>query len=238
MMTRFGELIGDRPVHLIGAGSLSSKYAPTLTVKGVRTIHVWDDDVVEARNLYNQRFLPEHIGMPKVEAVADYCRRLKPDGQTTFVLHREKLVAGTPLSGIVLAGVDSMKSRGVTWSCVRNNPVVSFFADGRVAMEGGKAFGLNPNNPEHVYRYEHEPHWHPDPENMQHGACKTEFPRPEMSDIVAAHVLVRLSEWLDLEQGRADPYLNFYAFCFVPRYCEATEYWDLDDEQGADESDD
>jgi hypothetical protein len=50
--------------------------------------------------------------------------------------------------------------------------------------------------------------------------------------------LVRLSEWLDLEQGRADPYLNFYAFCFVPRFCEATEYWDLDDEQGADESDD
>ena len=232
-MQNMPELIGGRPMHIIGCGSLGAKLFLNLYRKGVENIHLWDADVVEARNRYNQPYFAEHVGALKVEALARIARMIYPESAPP-IPHPENVTWGTKLDGLVFACVDRNTIRyGEVWPCVRLNDDVSFFADGRVGMDGGKAYGFDPANEWHAECYE-EPgveapiHNHPDPEEIVPG-CKTEFPMPENSDRVAAEMLWRLNRWLDLEQGSIDPYLNHIAWCYAPRYAEAHEYWDEDE---------
>ncbi len=228
----------ERPVHVVGAGTLGAKLFLNLFRKRVPNLHVWDADVLEERNLFNQPYFDADVGTLKVEGLARIARTIYPASDTTIVTHAERVTKDTLLRGIVLMAVDSNKSRyHDVLPSIKQSGKVSFCADGRVGMDGGKAFGFNPANPWHLECYE-EPdiespiHNHPDPENL-HGGCKTEFPMPENSDRVAAEMLWRLNRWLHLEQGCPDPYLNMLAWQYVPTYAEAHEYWD-EDEIGGD----
>jgi hypothetical protein len=227
-------MLKERPVHVIGVGSLGAKLALNLYRKGVPELHVWDADFLEARNLFNQPYFYDDIGSSKSDAIVRIARRIYPDSDTRLIPHRENVTVQTGLSGIVLVAVDSNRARyEEVWPCVRENEAVSFFADGRVGIDGGKAFGLDPNNEWHVECYEESGsenplHNHPDPEDVQPG-CKTEFPMPENSDRVAAEMLWRLTQWLHLERGNTAPYMNHIAWCYMPKYAEAHEYWDEED---------
>lgn len=223
--------VKGRPIHVVGAGTLGAKLFLNLFRKGVPMLHVWDADVLEERNLFNQPYFHQDVGNLKVEGLVRIAHTIYPTSDTTIVTHAEKVTRDTSLQGIVLMAVDSNRARyQEVLPCLKDNNAVSFCADGRVGMDGGKAFGFDPANPWHIECYE-EPgvespmHNHPDPENLQPG-CKTEFPMPENSDRVAAEMLWRLNRWLHLEQGCPDPYLNMLAWQYTPSYAEAHEYWD------------
>lgn len=65
-------------VGLAGAGGLGSNCALLLARSGVERFLVLDGDTVDASNLNRQQFLPRHVGMPKVEALAEQLRELNP----------------------------------------------------------------------------------------------------------------------------------------------------------------
>lgn len=224
------EMLKGRPVHVVGLGSLGGPLADNLFRKGVPELHLWDFDVVEARNLFNQRVSQADVDKPKVVVRERILREIYPQSKTTIVAHQERLVPGTPLSGIVLSAVDWNRIRyEEVLPCVEDNPNVTFFADGRVGMDGGKAYGFDPNNEYHVSRYKDPLHNHPDRWHAERdAACKSEFPLPENAEAVAAEMLWRLTRWLHLEQGSSDPYDNFVGWQYIPRKSVLTEQWDTD----------
>jgi len=61
-------------VLCIGAGGLVSHIAPTLVRKGVGSITLLDDDVVEESNLNRQRFYQKDVGKFKAPALAENLR--------------------------------------------------------------------------------------------------------------------------------------------------------------------
>ncbi len=223
------DMLRGRAINVIGGGSLGSALFQNLIRMNVSP-ELWDTDVVEARNRFNQRVFEADIGMKKTSSQARIADLIEWGRSANLALRDEKVGPDTKLSGIVLSAVDSMAARRDIWQAVKNNPSVSFFADGRVGLDGGKAYGLDPNNVEHIARYEAPIHLHKDPANAV-GACKTEFPLPAIADIVAGHMLMRLARWLHLEQGCNDPYENFVGFYFVPHLVQVTERWDADDEE-------
>ncbi len=222
-----------RPIMIIGQGALGGPIAENFFRKGVPEIHLFDFDTVSLHNLFNQRFWLSHVNEKdpvfKVDARAEILRVTHPNSKTHVVCHRERVTASTKLAGIVVSAVDWNRIRyEEVWPSVVNSPDVSFFLDGRVGIDGGKAYGVDPTNVNHVYHYTQDPlHNHLDPINGEiDAACKSDFPMPENADLVAAEVMWRLTRWLHLEQGSEDPYDNFVGWQFVPQRNVVTEQWD------------
>lgn len=230
------EMVGGRAIHIVGAGSLGGKLFLNLVRKRICNLHLWDDDIVKKHNLFNQPYYGEDVSAAKVLAALRIAVAIDEDAGSRITVRPERVTPNTQLSGIVLIAVDSNEKRyKQVWPCVKRNEAVSFFADGRVGLDGGKAYGLDPRNDWHIEQYESELHNHQDPEQLIQG-CKTEFAMPENSDRVAAEMLWRLTRWVHFEAGSPDPYMNHISWCYTPTYAEAHEYWDVEDEEAAPEA--
>ena len=141
------------PVHIIGAGGIGSAVIFPLLKLGVHELHVWDPDVVEAHNLPAQLlYRPSDIGMSKASAVQAFAERQESDCQV--VPHTEFVTADTPFDGIVISGVDSMKSRSHIWDAVKFNPLVPLYMDGRIGGEQLQLLSLNPSDIDGIDAYE------------------------------------------------------------------------------------
>lgn len=73
--------LGAARVGFAGAGGLGSNAAMLLARCGVEDFLVVDGDVVDASNLNRQHFFPHHVGMPKVDALADMILTLNPEAK-------------------------------------------------------------------------------------------------------------------------------------------------------------
>jgi molybdopterin/thiamine biosynthesis adenylyltransferase len=100
-------------VNCIGAGGIISQIAPTLVRKGIGSITLFDDDIVEASNLNRQRFYIKDVGKNKALALA---RNLQAE-----------CIAATETRGIPFRFEEAV-ARGIDLSCqlgicgVDNNP--------------------------------------------------------------------------------------------------------------------
>jgi sulfur carrier protein ThiS adenylyltransferase len=65
-------------VGLAGAGGLGSNCALLLARSGIGSIVAADCDLVSLSNLNRQHFLPDHVGKPKVAALAEMLRAVNP----------------------------------------------------------------------------------------------------------------------------------------------------------------
>lgn len=132
------------PVHLIGAGGINNCVGPALAKLGITEIHVWDDDILETRNCPAEAaYSYEMVGEPKVTAMSDAICYLDPRAEVHT--HFERVAADTQLEGIVIAGVDSMRSRQIIWQCVQANYLqIPFFIDARSAGEYTSIFAFPP----------------------------------------------------------------------------------------------
>ena len=102
-------------VVCIGAGGLISFIAPTLVRKGIGTITLLDDDVVEPSNLNRQRFYAADIGQLKAIALS---RNLQPECIAATRIRgyglrfEEAIATGIDLScDIAICGVDNNPCR-------------------------------------------------------------------------------------------------------------------------------
>lgn len=109
------------PVHLVGAGGINNLVGITLAKMGISEIHIWDDDVLEERNLPTEvGYSALMCGEPKVVAMSSLIYYLMPNGVDVYQ-HPERVTADTELSGVVISGVDSMGSRKIIWENVKKN---------------------------------------------------------------------------------------------------------------------
>ena len=141
------------PVTIIGAGGIGSFVAPALATLGLNDIEIWDADVVEGHNVPNQNFELAHVGMKKVDAVADTIRRktgLEIKTRSEF-FYDDSIVRH---DGIVIAATDSIKSRSdIFKSLTTKSRSVSRFVDGRLGGEMFRVFNIDMHNDEDVEFY-------------------------------------------------------------------------------------
>lgn len=141
-------------VHVIGVGGIGNELARALGRMGTQELHLWDPDLVEAANLeYQHAYREDDIGRPKVEAMADYL--VRQGAVARIVQHPEKVSDGhaAELSGLVLAGVDSMSARVDIFESVWYNPGVLCYWDGRTGGPQFDCFRIEPNDPDQVDFY-------------------------------------------------------------------------------------
>lgn len=122
------DALSDAVVLLVGAGGLGSEVGEGLVRKGVGTLIICDEDVVEASNLSRQRFFEKDLGENKAEALA---ANLVPEGTTgttllAFPHHFEDLVAlGVAFSpDVVVCAPDNDAARLAVAERFPGTPVV------------------------------------------------------------------------------------------------------------------
>ncbi|HVV39408.1 MAG TPA: ThiF family adenylyltransferase [Candidatus Paceibacterota bacterium] len=144
-------------VVLVGAGGIGSILLPLLVKCGPRRITIWDDDTVEPVNLAQQGFDAEDIGELKVRALAHRAGAINPDLEIRAV-HERRFTQDDLLDGVVVAGVDSMKSRRAIFSAVRRQADrVPLFIDGRLSRKFNEylvVYFIDPSSREEVELYE------------------------------------------------------------------------------------
>lgn len=144
------------PVHLIGAGGINNLVGPTLAKMGVREIHIWDNDVLETRNCPTEvAYSYDMVGQPKTAAMAHSIEYLMGKNTVEVIQHQERVTEDTYLEGIVVSGVDSMKSRKAIWKAVQENFIsIPLYIDGRSAGKHTAIFTLSPADFDTISKYE------------------------------------------------------------------------------------
>jgi hypothetical protein len=137
-------------VTMIGAGGIGSPTTLALSKMGVSRITIYDDDIVEKHNLPNQMYRTSDIGKLKVEATKDICNDFSEVVINTIGEKFEKQI----INGVVISGVDTMKSRDIIWKRMKYNPSVNLYIDARMGAEVCKICTMNPCDPNDIRWYE------------------------------------------------------------------------------------
>lgn len=138
-------------IHVIGVGATGSRIVKNLIELGFPGIqvHIHDFDVVEEHNLNNQVFDLNHVGMPKVKAMAEIIR----SGYAEEIhSHEQRVDANTKLDGIVFLLTDTMSSRREIVQSLRINPAIKLVIETRLDPQCGYVHTFNPMD-SHQYEF-------------------------------------------------------------------------------------
>ena len=174
-------------IHVIGMGGIGTHVLQMLLEHDARQVNIWDKDVVEAHNIPSQfLYCPQDIGHPKVESAEMFVE--ERGFKTEIIVHDEWATGKTKLSGIVISGVDSMKSRADIWKAIEFNFEVFLYIDGRIGADGVQVHTVDPNLPDEVKRYKS---WlFPDSVAQELGCATREAPHSawEVAKTVSTHL--------------------------------------------------
>jgi len=146
-------------VGIIGCGAIGSFVATTLAKLGLRRFTLWDKDEVKPHNLPNQFFKREHVGMQKVDALAEMMSTLAPNPEALSITKvMKKCLWWTKIcTPIVFACVDSMKARtDILDRCVKND--VKLLIDTRMGGQVFEVYTVDITNEEQVAQYRQSLH--------------------------------------------------------------------------------
>lgn len=107
------KLLSTVRVGFVGCGGLGSNGVMLLARSGVQNFVLLDDDSVDASNLNRQHYFPQHIGMPKVEALAEQLRVLNPSIQLECLQQRLTPKNMTPLLAKANLWVEALDVAGM-----------------------------------------------------------------------------------------------------------------------------
>lgn len=121
-------------IHIVGCGALGSQIAERLFRLNLTSkIIAYDFDIVEEKNLNNQTYFLQHIGLPKVEALADIAKSIDPDATLRYknkkikrLIHKE--------DDIIILALDNFNTRSKILESITGNPLV---LSGGVSSYGG-----------------------------------------------------------------------------------------------------
>ena len=132
----------DGRIHIIGCGSVGSTLAENLARCGVTKMTLWDFDTVESHNIVNQMFSQQHIGKPKVEALADILVDINPYIKDELEL-QPKGWQGKLLSGYIFLCVDSIELRRQFVEKHMDSPYVKAVFDFRTLLESAQHYAAD-----------------------------------------------------------------------------------------------
>jgi len=120
-------------IHVIGCGSVGSTVAELLARFGLTKLTLYDFDTVEPKNLANQMFRQEHVGMAKVNALAHMLCEINPKVKNTIKVASHGYVA-QKVSGYVFLCVDNINLRREIATANKSNPYLKAMFDFRTRL--------------------------------------------------------------------------------------------------------
>jgi molybdopterin/thiamine biosynthesis adenylyltransferase len=141
-------------VTIIGAGGIGATTALTLAKMGVRTLSVFDDDVISDENIPTQLHVVSDVGEYKVLSLARTLQLYSDE--LDFLAFQQRVTSETALrSSLVISAVDSITARQDIWQAL-NNPGSSweYFIDARMAAEELQLFVLRKEGGDAIAGYE------------------------------------------------------------------------------------
>lgn len=139
------------PITIIGCGGIGSPTAIMLAKVGWSKITLIDPDIVESHNLPNQLFPLSAVGKNKVEICRELIRQFSDCSITTIV---ERFSEKSCYPGIIVSGVDSMKSRMEIWENLKFNINIPLYIDARIGAELVQVYTVQPSNLSDIEMYE------------------------------------------------------------------------------------
>ena len=135
------ETVKER-IHIIGCGSVGSTVAELLVRFGLTKITLYDFDRVEPKNLANQLYRQEHIGMLKTTALTVMPREINP--ATMGVVKTEpEGYTNQKLSGWVFLCVDNIELRRKIAEDNKNNPYIKAVFDFRTRLTDAQSYAAD-----------------------------------------------------------------------------------------------
>ena len=129
-------------IHIIGCGSVGSTVAELLTRFGLTKFTLYDFDKVEPKNLVNQMYRQEHIGVAKIDALATMLCEINLEVSVSIKLEPEGYV-GQRLSGYMFLCVDNIDLRREIALSNKNNPYVKAMFDFRTRLTDAQHYAAN-----------------------------------------------------------------------------------------------
>lgn len=149
----FNPLDFNDRVDVIGAGSTGSRVVLSLAKLGIKNIHVWDFDKVEAHNIPNQVYGVGDVGKYKVDALAEIVQNT---AGISIEAHRDK-VEGPEVSesNIVFLLTDTMESRKEIWdNGIKMKYNIRLMVETRMGADSGRIYVVNPISPTEISQWE------------------------------------------------------------------------------------
>jgi len=129
-------------IHIIGCGSVGSTVAELLVRFGLTKLTLYDFDIVEPKNLANQLFRQEHIGMSKVEALASMLQEINPEIDAEIKLEPKGYI-NQKLSGYVFLCVDTIELRRGIATANKDNPYIKAMFDFRTRLTDAQHYAAD-----------------------------------------------------------------------------------------------
>ncbi len=187
---------GDRRVDIIGVGATGSHIAYLLAKQGVRNIHIWDDDMVDPVNPPNQIYGRGHIGMPKVQALAEIIER---DVGTKITPHQQAVTGNEQFGEVVFLLVDSMDTRRAIWEKgIRYKAHIKLMIETRMGVDSGYIYAFRPLDTDLAAKWEQT--LFPSSEAVQ-SACGSSISVGPTAWGITSAVLWLLFKWFKKQQG-------------------------------------
>lgn len=204
------EKFGDREVHVIGVGATGSWTAYFLAKMGVKNIHVWDFDAVEAHNLPNQVYRFKDSGRQKVAALQEII--LESTG-TSATAHDETVTGSTQLKGAVFLMVDSMDVRKEIWQgAIKFKLPVELMVETRMAVDNGRVYTIKPCILGDIKFWENTLY---SDEEAEPSACSNRSIVPTAADIACLSIW-KMIKWFRGEEYNRELIVSFRPSIIVP----------------------
>lgn len=146
------ETINQYTLKVFGVGSVGSHFTKIAVKSGFKNIEVYDMDIVEEENIAAQAFDFEHIGMNKVDAMVDICKRA---AGVDIITHHGQITAETPITPeantLYCCFFDSFEARQMLFDMLKGYPVI--FIDARIGLHNMRHYLVELDNEEQVEKY-------------------------------------------------------------------------------------
>lgn len=126
-------------IHIIGIGAMGSRVAELLARLGTPTLHIWDMDVVEDKNIANQAYLHHQIGMKKTDALEELLKDINPE--IKIIKHGK--FEDHNLSGYIFLCVDSIELRYKIAKDNEHNTTIKAMFDTRMRLEDAQSYAAD-----------------------------------------------------------------------------------------------
>ena len=132
--------VQEKEITIIGLGGIGSNVALPLARLNPKKLFLIDPDVVEEVNLAGQAFFNNHIGMKKVDAVAEVLYSWA--GYKKIVAIPTLLTEGTDFGEITITGFDNMNARKIAFTNFMDSPAAKLLVDARMSVDTIQIFTL------------------------------------------------------------------------------------------------
>ena len=143
--------VQEKEITIIGLGGIGSNVALPLARLNPKKLFLIDPDVVEEVNLAGQAFFNNHVGMKKVDAVAEVLYSWA--GYKKIVAIPTLLTEGTDFGEITITGFDNMNARKIAFTNFMDSPAAKLLVDARMSVDTIQIFTLLKEDTEFLDTY-------------------------------------------------------------------------------------